>query len=473
MMGSRSLKKTLVLVQGEGKRKIGPILGVDVHKHVLACCIVSETRILLETTQPNTKEGISDLIALCRQYRVGSVGMEATAQYHFPLMFALEEAGLRFLVANPQQTKETQGKKTDKIDAQRIAIAHRDGRLKPSVIPPQAVMHLRKNNRALLRLIQDQTRAKQRLNQAFHLHDCHPKHILKGFLTTQWTLELLHATLTTDKMISELVEKYYPRPAVKRTSKDVNRIKDLLGMLEGLRAHLTPLEIQVISTDVAQLRLLRTLLAQHRLTNYAVVKHNLELGLQLRILLSVPGIGPDTAFCILAEIVDINYFPTPEKLAKWAGLAPRVHQSGHRKHVTGKLHKGGNKYLRRALTLVCTNIYARGDPTHPIYQFIKAKYEATKKYWLAICAGARKLLTILWYLFHREEEWCPPMVKDPEVLQVLQAKIQQKIKAHERKLNRYATLQRRLTGILTDQLAALHAPARDPRELIRNLLKAT
>lgn len=177
-------------------------------------------------------------------------------------------------------------------------------------------------------MIQDQTRAKQRLNQVFHLHDCHPSRIVRGFLTTQWTLELLHATLTTDKMISELVEQYYPRPAVKRTLKDVKRIQDLRALLEGLRTHLPPLELQVVSTDVAQLRILRTMLAQHRLTNCVVAQTTPELQHQLRLLLSVPGIDPDTAFCILAELVDLTYFSTPEKLARWAGLAPRVHQSG-------------------------------------------------------------------------------------------------------------------------------------------------
>jgi transposase len=404
-MKPSSRKKTLALVQGEGQRKSGPILGVDVHKTLLAYCIVSETRILQEGIFPNTKSGVIELLALCRHYSVRSTAMEATAQYHFPLMFALQEEGLPFLVANPLQTRETQGKKTDKLDARRIALAHRDGRLKPSVISPRIIMHLRKNNRTILRLLQDQTRCKQRLQQAFHLHDCHPTRLFKGFLRTNWTLEVFHQVLTTDKMISELVEHYYPRPPRKRTPQDVDRIHRLKALLETFRAHLTPLETQVISTDVAQLRLFQTLLAQHRLTNYLVVKDTPELQVPLRILLSVPGIGPDTAFCILAELVDIQYFPAPEKLAKWAGLAPRVHQSGHRKHVTGKLHKGGNKYLRRALTLACTFIYARGDTTHPIRQFVKAKYEQTQKYWLAICAGARKLLTILWYLLRRGEQW--------------------------------------------------------------------
>ncbi|MHA1253727.1 MAG: transposase [Candidatus Helarchaeota archaeon] len=42
-------------------------------------------------------------------------------------------------------------------------------------------------------------------------------------------------------------------------------------------------------------------------------------------------------------MADIGYFPSPKKLVKWAGLAPRVYQSGHKKKITGKIHKGGNK----------------------------------------------------------------------------------------------------------------------------------
>lgn len=61
----------------------------------------------------------------------------------------------------------------------------------------------------------------------------------------------------------------------------------------------------------------------------------------------------------------------------------------------GRIYRGGNRYVRRALTLACTNIYARGDESYPIYQFTKGKYETKGAYWLAICAGARKLLSIL------------------------------------------------------------------------------
>ena len=48
---------------------------------------------------------------------------------------------------------------------------------------------------------------------------------------------------------------------------------------------------------------------------------------ELRILISVPGIGFIIASNLLAEIGNIHDFPTADKLAKWAGISPSVYQS--------------------------------------------------------------------------------------------------------------------------------------------------
>lgn len=47
-----------------------------------------------------------------------------------------------------------------------------------------------------------------------------------------------------------------------------------------------------------------------------------------RLLLSIPGLGPVTATCLLAQIGDIRRFATPAKLCSYAGLVPRVYESG-------------------------------------------------------------------------------------------------------------------------------------------------
>ncbi|MHA1436929.1 MAG: IS110 family transposase [Promethearchaeota archaeon] len=73
--------------------------------------------------------------------------MESTAEYWLKPFWTLTEVGIKVLVANALQTKTTQGKKTDKEDADRIAIAFRDGRLKPSVVCSPDQYSMRKLSR--------------------------------------------------------------------------------------------------------------------------------------------------------------------------------------------------------------------------------------------------------------------------------------------------------------------------------------
>jgi transposase len=60
--------------------------------------------------------------------------------------------------------------------------------------------------------------------------------------------------------------------------------------------------------------------------------------------LSAPGIGWVLAFTIAAEIGQIERFASPEKLAGYTGLCPRVNQSGD-KDRRGPLSKHGPTYL--------------------------------------------------------------------------------------------------------------------------------
>jgi len=65
-------------------------------------------------------------------------------------------------------------------------------------------------------------------------------------------------------------------------------------------------------------------------------------------LLTVPGIGPINAVCLIAEIGDISRFHSCRQLASFVGLVPRSHQSGD-KDPHGALTYRNNKYLRSAL----------------------------------------------------------------------------------------------------------------------------
>ena len=66
-----------------------------------------------------------------------------------------------------------------------------------------------------------------------------------------------------------------------------------------------------------------------------------------RLLMTMPGIGPLLGLTFAAEIGEVSRFSSPAKLIGYAGLAPRISQSGDRS-VTGSLSKAGSRTLRWA-----------------------------------------------------------------------------------------------------------------------------
>ncbi|MFX1296607.1 MAG: IS110 family transposase [Promethearchaeota archaeon] len=460
MVKQKKNKSVTKLVEGEGKRKNGPIMGIDVHKDVLAYCILTETKIIIEFQIQNDFRGIDHLIALCKECHVTSVAVESTAQYHFKLVYRMLNAGIPVLVANPQQTKSTQGKKTDKFDARRIAIAHRDGRLRPSVITSEEILSLRKANRQLFKQINDATKIKQRLNQIFHQKEFQYTNLVNSKLGLKM-LDLVSQRMVTATNLHSLLP-----PNSKRTI-----ALDLIKALQELQTKLDEIECISFGNEITQLRLLDLTMDRQRMAYYAVAKKNPEFKRVMKLLLSIPGVGPDTAATILAEIADISYFPTPAKLAKWAGLAPRVYQSGHRKHITGRIHKGGNKYLRRAVVLACQNIYAKGHPTNPLHRFMHQKKETKESYWLALCAGARKLLVVIWHMLKKKFQW-GHIAPDPEVLQTIKKVVTKKIKLFRCKLNKYQQTWEMLSGRSNEVFESIPIFENNPKILLQTLLNS-
>jgi hypothetical protein len=169
--------------------------------------------------------------------------------------------------------------------------------------------------------------------------------------------------------------------------------------------------------------------------------------------------------------VDIAYFPSPKQLVKWAGLAPRVHQSGHRKNITGHIHKGGNKHLRRAAVLACQNIYARGNTGNPLHDFARRKKEEKDAYWLALCAAARKLLVTIWYMWTGGKPWTPQRnvtTLETSVKRVVDAKIAML----KRSVQRYEKVREKLALDTTEALRVADPGGLSPKRLVLALLES-
>lgn len=458
--------KEKALIEGEGLRKQGPIMGLDVHKDVIQYCIVTETRLLEEAELENTKGGLKKLVAILKKRKVRSVAMESTSQYHVKVMYYLLEHEIKILVANPLQTKQTQGKKTDILDARRIAVAHRDGRLKASVIPHYDYWMLRKAMRKLVQLINDATKSKQRLSQLFHQKDYNGKHLLKTKTGIEMLSLVINGAITRDS-IHQIINR-------SSTRKLDFPVKDFME-LKAFQDSLKPMERITFGTELTQLRTNLLLQEQQQLIYVEMAKKDEHFKRSMELLLSIPGIGPDTAAIILSELADISYFKNPSSLAKWAGLAPRVYQSGHKKNITGKIHKGGNKYMRRAVVLAAQNIYAKAKQ-NPLHQWMREKKEVRESksnksaYWLVLCAGARKLLV---YIYHILQNQCPwKYIEVPEdVIEKVVKYIKRKTNAFQKRVLQLENAKSLISKESTKIISGLDVPELSPKYLLYQILK--
>jgi transposase len=123
------------------------------------------------------------------------------------------------------------------------------------------------------------------------------------------------------------------------------------------------------------------------------------------LLLSAPGIGWVLAFTIAAEIGQIERFASPEKLAGYTGLCPRVNQSGD-KDRRGPLTKHGPTYLRWAL--LEATMHALKHPAYAQrYQRNKRRLGKQRGAKVAQVDIARRLAHAIWHMLTRNQQFAP------------------------------------------------------------------
>lgn len=133
----------------------------------------------------------------------------------------------------------------------------------------------------------------------------------------------------------------------------------------------------------------------------------------VRLLQSVPGIGPILAFTIATEIGDIGRFPTPKHLVGYTGLCPRVHQSGD-SDWRGPLTKHGPRWLRWALIEATT--WACQHPAYSQrYQTLSRRLGRQRGPKVARVDCARQLATAIWWMLTRQQPFQPASPASPLV----------------------------------------------------------
>ncbi len=383
----------------EGARFDMAVGGIDIGEDTLVTAIAAPGGIEREATFSNDAAGIDALNELLDYHGVQHVAMESTAEYWLKVCWALESRGKHVLVANALQTKAVQGIKTDKHDAKRIALAFRDGRLKPSIICTPEQFTMRKLNREAIKMTANAAKAICRLKVLYHLNDA-PDWI-RDLNESQRGLRILSQCIALKGMgqTVEMLAREYATGKGNITDAEQlgSRARELTGFLDRLGnvpenrirfAH--ALEEYVTYNRMAK---------ENRLAVLKRVAGNERSREDLAFLVSIPSIGVETALTILVEIVDIRFFWNMKSLAKWSGMATRVNQSGHYKRSTGHVYKGGNCWLRQAMFMVAKVDHAQHiHEGHPVGRFVNRLYTDKKKpYKVSVLAGGRKMLG---YVFH-------------------------------------------------------------------------
>jgi transposase len=244
--------------------------------------------------------------------------------------------------------------KTDKVDARVLAeLCRRE--LVPTVwVPALSDRELRERLNRRAHLIRLRTAARNRVFGAL----------------TQWGLRIPVRALQVGDPMAVLERRGLPE--VWRRS-----VAEALAVIDFLDARITQLD--------AELR--------------PIARSDPRVAL----LVTIPGVGEHLGLVMASEIADIARFPGPRNLIGFAGLAPRVAQSGQSSR-TGPLSRAGSRALRWAAIEAAQCAWRPTNPWNRLYLDVKQR---TGKANPAKSAVARKVLIAAWHVLSREQAFRP------------------------------------------------------------------
>jgi transposase len=270
----------------------------------------------------------------------------------------LEQEGWEVEIADAQKVKGLAplACKTDKIDSQVLAVlSHRD--LVPAIwLPDPRVREERELARFRLHLVKHKSALKNRIH-------------------------------------STLINFGRPCPVTDLFGVEGRKLLERLEVPEPWRGNVTA-SVELIDDLERQIDAInKRLRAAHADHPY------------IPLLMSAPGIGWVLAFTIASEIGEIERFSSPEKLAGYTGLCPRVNQSGEQDR-RGPLTKHGPRYLRWAL--LEATMHALKHPAYSErYQRNKRRLGKQRGAKVAQIDIARRLTHAIWHMLSRNQEFAP------------------------------------------------------------------
>lgn len=229
--------------------------------------------------------------------------------------------------------------------------------------------------------------------RGFHVSVVNPARIA-GFAKS----ELSRAK--TDKADAKLIARFclaLRPPAWVPPPADIRTLQALLRRLENLLGMQRMEQNREATADPAVAGSVRAVLAalekEIEAVREAIGQHldaNPGLGQQARLLETIPGVGEATAAWLLTLLAAHRGFDDPKQAVAFAGLAPRLRQSG-KWAGQAKLSKTGDPMLRKALYMPMLSALTFNPAIRAFCQRLKAHGKPGKSY---VCAAMRKIIHI-------------------------------------------------------------------------------
>ena len=384
-------------------------VGIDVSKSKSAAAILNPDG-TVHTKPFEFRHSQPEMDALIRyikdQNQPVTILMENTGHYHYPVLKALEAAGLPVCLINAYQMKkygdmELRKAKTDKKDALRIA---RYALEKGYSLVPHTSMDQKYEDLRFLARQYDQRMGTLTTNKVFliNLLDETMPGITKLLSLTTRDPE----TSLTMLFIKRF--KSYDRIKKMGRTRFLDSYNKLARKSRNRRAYGYGLDIYELAVNSITTRGENefTLAAQDQCVDLvsesqkaadAIILNMQTLAETLpeyAVLRSMAGVGDRLGPLIIAEIGDIRRFHSGKALNAYAGNDAPPYQSGtfesHNRHIS----KRGNAALRKYCFEVMQALKLTRPQDDPVYLFLIKKEQEGKPYNVAKMAGVNKFLRI-------------------------------------------------------------------------------
>ena len=224
----------------------------------------------------------------------------------------------------------------------------------------------------------------------------------------------------TDKADAQLIARFCqmhqppawtpPPPEASELQALVRRLESLGEMRQMEQNRLDTAPAPVRASIEAVLAVLDQQIAQTRQAIQDHINNSPTLKGQRDLLVSIPGIADTTAAALLAELLDVHQFTGARQVAAFAGLVPRLRQSGTSVRGHSSLSKVGSSRLRKSLYFPAV-VALRFNP---LIRALGERLRASGKCKMVVIGAAmRKLLQIAFGVLKSGKPFDPQF--DPQV----------------------------------------------------------